>query len=249
MCPENAMKAEMCNGSRLSVRRDGQTEAIRRGKRVNAPGSQNLLMAAPVPEVWRTSSEPMVSVIVPLGQRRGEPQGFNRPIAAGFRDHHCVRWHAGQQHESGGRHRQGAISLVHPCRYGSSARSHPGPSEPAAQGTTLSSISTYVSMVGCSCGLTELAVHFRSRVLGLPFGDQALCVSRQTFSALGGYDERAIHGEDHLLVRKAHRAGLSVEPVGATLVTKRAEVSPKRLVTHNLAATTADSPADGVQPL
>lgn len=67
--------------------------------------------------------------------------------------------------------------------------------------------------------LTELGVHFRSRCFGIPFGDQALCLSRDTFTRLGGYDERTSTGEDHLLVQKAHRLGLPVRPVGATILT------------------------------
>lgn len=67
--------------------------------------------------------------------------------------------------------------------------------------------------------LTELGVLIRSRLMRLPFGDQALCLSRHNFRALGQYDESAIHGEDHLLVRKARRKGLAVEPVGAKVLT------------------------------
>lgn len=67
--------------------------------------------------------------------------------------------------------------------------------------------------------LTELGVHFRSRCFGIPFGDQALCLSREAFTRLGGYDERTPTGEDHLLVRKAHSLGIPVRPVGATILT------------------------------
>jgi hypothetical protein len=66
---------------------------------------------------------------------------------------------------------------------------------------------------------TERGVGFRSRVFGLPFGDQALCLPAATFHALGGYDELAAYGEDHLLVRSARRAGIPVLPVGATITT------------------------------
>lgn len=67
--------------------------------------------------------------------------------------------------------------------------------------------------------LTEGGVRFRSRVFDLPFGDQALCLPAETFHALGGYDETAAHGEDHQLVRDARRAGLAIQPVGATITT------------------------------
>lgn len=67
--------------------------------------------------------------------------------------------------------------------------------------------------------LTEGGVRFRSRVFDLPFGDQALCLPAETFHALGGYDETAAHGEDHQLIRDARRAGLAIQPVGATVTT------------------------------
>ncbi|WP_284180063.1 glycosyltransferase [Rhabdaerophilum sp. SD176] len=67
--------------------------------------------------------------------------------------------------------------------------------------------------------LTELGVHFRSRCFGIPFGDQALCLSHEAFMRLGGYDERTSTGEDHLLIQKAHRLGMPVRPVGVTVLT------------------------------
>lgn len=67
--------------------------------------------------------------------------------------------------------------------------------------------------------LTELGVFIRSRLLQLPFGDQALCIPAATFRDLGGYDETAAYGEDHLLVRRARRAGIPVRPTGATITT------------------------------
>ncbi|KPF71410.1 hypothetical protein IP69_06690 [Bosea sp. AAP35] len=72
---------------------------------------------------------------------------------------------------------------------------------------------------GALMRLTERGVSFRSRVIGLPFGDQALCLPAAMFRALGGYDETAAHGEDHQLVRDARRAGLKVQAVGATVTT------------------------------
>ncbi len=73
--------------------------------------------------------------------------------------------------------------------------------------------------------LTELGVHIRSRCFGIPFGDQALCLSCEAFTRLGGYDERIPKGEDHLLVQKAHRLRLPVRPVGATVLTSARKYS------------------------
>lgn len=61
--------------------------------------------------------------------------------------------------------------------------------------------------------------NFRSRFLHLPFGDQGLCLSRDQFWRLGAFDEHAPYGEDHLLIWKARRAGISVRPVGARIYT------------------------------
>jgi GT2 family glycosyltransferase len=175
-------------------------------------------MATPVPEVWRTSSEPMVSVIVPLASGEAEPQGL---IALLPQDFEIIIVCGGTRASSMNR---GADIAKGRYLWFIHADTVLAPEAILALQSRLPSDKAILYFDlrfdgGLLMRLTELGVHFRSRVLGLPFGDQALCVSRQTFSALGGYDERAIHGEDHLLVRKAHRAGLSVEPVGATLVT------------------------------
>ena len=63
------------------------------------------------------------------------------------------------------------------------------------------------------------AVYLRSHYLGLPFGDQALCMSRATFQSLGGFDERAAYGEDHLLIWSAKRNKVPVKCVGAPIAT------------------------------
>jgi hypothetical protein len=67
--------------------------------------------------------------------------------------------------------------------------------------------------------LTDLGVLFRSRILGLPFGDQALAMPAALFSRLGGYREDAPYGEDHLLVWRAHQVGVPVRPIGAVVGT------------------------------
>jgi len=67
--------------------------------------------------------------------------------------------------------------------------------------------------------LNAWGARLRSRRFGLPFGDQGLVLPAASFAALGGYDEGARYGEDHLLVWAAHAARLPVIPVGATLYT------------------------------
>ncbi|MCI0332883.1 MAG: glycosyltransferase family 2 protein [Planctomycetes bacterium] len=67
--------------------------------------------------------------------------------------------------------------------------------------------------------LNAVGVRFRSRFLGLPFGDQGLCLSRRTFEHVGGFDETATYGEDHLLVWAARRHRVPLHCVGAIITT------------------------------
>jgi GT2 family glycosyltransferase len=67
--------------------------------------------------------------------------------------------------------------------------------------------------------LNAFGARVRSRCLGLPFGDQGLCISRDTFQRLGRFDETAAYGEDHLLVWAAHRHRVRLRRVEATITT------------------------------
>lgn len=67
--------------------------------------------------------------------------------------------------------------------------------------------------------LTERGVSFRSHVLGLPFGDQAFCVARDVALRVGGFDEKAPYGEDHLFVWQAARAGVPLRCTDARVLT------------------------------
>jgi cellulose synthase/poly-beta-1,6-N-acetylglucosamine synthase-like glycosyltransferase len=67
--------------------------------------------------------------------------------------------------------------------------------------------------------VNTVGTRFRSRLLGLPFGDQGLALSRQTFDRLGGFREDQPYGEDHLLVWAARHAGVRLRPVGCALYT------------------------------
>jgi glycosyltransferase A (GT-A) superfamily protein (DUF2064 family) len=57
-------------------------------------------------------------------------------------------------------------------------------------------------------GLNAVGANWRSRYLGLPFGDQGLFLAASDFAALGGFDPALAWGEDHQLVWRARRAGL-----------------------------------------
>jgi rSAM/selenodomain-associated transferase 1 len=59
--------------------------------------------------------------------------------------------------------------------------------------------------------------NLRSRLLRLPFGDQAFCLSTEQFRRLGGFDESLRFGEDHLLIWRAHQNEVAVRPVGTQI--------------------------------
>lgn len=61
--------------------------------------------------------------------------------------------------------------------------------------------------------------NWRSRRLGLPFGDQGLLIPRLEFDRLEGFDPRLAYGEDHALVWRARRTGLPLREIDAAVVT------------------------------
>jgi glycosyltransferase involved in cell wall biosynthesis len=67
--------------------------------------------------------------------------------------------------------------------------------------------------------LNEWGAFFRSRCLDTPFGDQGLCIKKDLYNFLGGYNEDVPYGEDHLFVRNVRRKKIQVIPVGTPLFT------------------------------
>ena len=67
--------------------------------------------------------------------------------------------------------------------------------------------------------INEIGCWIRSRLMGLPFGDQGFCLSRINFERIGGFPEEAPYGEDHLFVWRAHQHGVPLKSTGATLKT------------------------------
>lgn len=67
--------------------------------------------------------------------------------------------------------------------------------------------------------LNRWGAYFRSHFLGIPFGDQGLCISRALFFELAGFDESVSYGEDHLFVWKARRNRVRLKCTGATIET------------------------------
>jgi hypothetical protein len=69
-------------------------------------------------------------------------------------------------------------------------------------------------------GLTSLnawGANIRSRLCGLPYGDQGFCISKTLFERLGGYPENTPYGEDLLFVRRAKKAGIRLERIPSKL--------------------------------
>lgn len=67
--------------------------------------------------------------------------------------------------------------------------------------------------------LNAAGANLRSAMLGLPFGDQAWLMHRDTFDMLGGFDEQFGRGEDLDFVRRARRAGIRLSKQRATITT------------------------------
>ena len=86
--------------------------------------------------------------------------------------------------------------------------------------------------------INNVGVWVRSHLLGMPFGDQGFCVKREVFARLGGFDEQARYGEDHLLVWSAHRAGIKVRCTGEKIGT-----SARKYLDRGWLATTVDHQA------
>lgn len=73
--------------------------------------------------------------------------------------------------------------------------------------------------LGCAMRVNAAGANWRSRRLGLPFGDQGLLIPRLEFDRLEGFDTELVYGEDHALVWRARRAGLPLREIDAALVT------------------------------
>lgn len=65
--------------------------------------------------------------------------------------------------------------------------------------------------------LNQIGANWRSKTFNLPFGDQGLCLSKDLFELLGGYNEKAPYGEDHLLIWSAIKQNISIVCTGGTL--------------------------------
>ncbi len=67
--------------------------------------------------------------------------------------------------------------------------------------------------------LNGWGANMRSRLFGVPFGDQGFCVSRSVFNSIGGFPEGLSYGEDLMFVWRARRRGIGLRRVAAQLRT------------------------------
>lgn len=67
--------------------------------------------------------------------------------------------------------------------------------------------------------INEWGVYIRSRLLKMPFGDQAFSLMKESFQRIGPFDERCLYGEDHLFVWNARIKKISVVSVKSSIVT------------------------------
>lgn len=67
--------------------------------------------------------------------------------------------------------------------------------------------------------LNALGANLRSRLFGLPYGDQGLCIAAKRLRDLGGFREDLERGEDLDFIVRARQAGLGVRPMGLTVAT------------------------------
>src|SRR3989338_879848 len=67
--------------------------------------------------------------------------------------------------------------------------------------------------------INEIGCWIRSRILGVPFGDQGFAVSKEIFETMGGFPENVPYGEDHLFVWRARQKGVPLLCTGASLFT------------------------------
>lgn len=121
--------------------------------------------------------------------------------------------------------------------------------------TTLAAVSAFVAEDADAIGYFDLGflddgprltmlnaagANLRSRIAGLPFGDQGLLMPHRVFRALHGFDLSLPSGEDHALVWKARHAGIPLRRLAAPIYTsarKYAQHGWWRTTRHHLALT------------
>ena len=83
--------------------------------------------------------------------------------------------------------------------------------------------------------VNAFGANVRSRLFGMPFGDQGFLAPRRVFETLGGFDESIARGEDHAFVWAARRAGIPLRRLPGRVAT-----SARRYAEHGWWRTTRE---------
>ena len=67
--------------------------------------------------------------------------------------------------------------------------------------------------------INEIGCRIRSQRMGLPFGDQGFCLSRENFECMGAFPENVDYGEDHVFIWRAHQKKIPLRCTQAYLKT------------------------------
>ena len=82
---------------------------------------------------------------------------------------------------------------------------------------------TAVNYFGLSYGggiaeLNAIGANIRSKLFGLPYGDQGFILTKDLFNQIGSFPENTPYGEDLLFIRKAKKAGIKLNPLVAKII-------------------------------
>ena len=103
----------------------------------------------------------------------------------------------------------------------------------SCQGAMWGAFSPEIDRGGIIYRIAEFWGLWRSRALGLPYGDQAIFIRKEQFQKLGGFDEKVQFMEDVDLARRLGRLGISPK-----LLEVAARTSARRWDRHGLGQST-----------
>lgn len=71
--------------------------------------------------------------------------------------------------------------------------------------------------------LNSFGTNMRSKLLGFPWGDQTLCISKRNLVKIGYFDDGIPYGEDHALVLKSRMNGIKLKRIRHPVITSARE--------------------------
>lgn len=91
----------------------------------------------------------------------------------------------------------------------------------ATPGVALGAFGFRLDKSGFAYGVVELGARLRNRLVGLPYGDQGLFLTRRTFEAVGGYADLPVMEDFDLVVRAGRYGRVVVLPEAAVTSSRR----------------------------